>query len=549
MKGISQNLKRIKKKMLSSVGILSLLSISTLSHAQPQVEVFIGSEVTEYTFAGRSSDKGYIAYLESLGDKREVIRIPLTSNGSSKSFMPETDHIKELALSTDGRYLVWSENVLDQDGFIDHMLLKRYDFETETVIELTPPDHSGDATGSFSVSQLKFGKGTGKLSYLLGYGTSNVAYEHVVVHDIDTGSSDSFEMMDLPVTNGWHVISNYDFSDDGGRLLLQLNVRYSAGDCCFTRSGYLVVIETEEQGILQSIDMNDKPLMYAVDLSGNGKYIAFQDSGKLKRVAVDDGSSVLIKNSVYNSANNSVDWMQLSYLGDVVAASGNGKLLDGSRFTNRQRFGYSYGSTITQEFRPNPILVVDIDSEKSEIVNKFSSNQLYRAQPYILEDDGSSVFFQIQQSELGLNRIQSYFVSHQMTYQFKADDALTGGWYDSQNPGHGVNIHMALRSEGEGTLPIVTWYTVDAEGQPFWLIMEGTFEGNSISGDAYFVSGSQFGEGYSAADTTTTRWGEMTIDFSSCQSAKLTYQPSIDGFEAGEIDLDRLFAQQGIGCL
>lgn len=114
----------------------------------------------------------------------------------------------------------------------------------------------------------------------------------------------------------------------------------------------------------------------------------------------------------------------------------------------------------------------------------------------------------------------------------------SGSWFDQDRPGHGLSVEVV-----DDDTMVIYWYVYHPDGTPMWLISEATIEGGTATGDAYYVSGMQFG-GFDPAQRNLQIWGTVSLTFLSCNSARLSYDsPMSHGgtpFGAGEIDLVRL---------
>jgi hypothetical protein len=123
---------------------------------------------------------------------------------------------------------------------------------------------------------------------------------------------------------------------------------------------------------------------------------------------------------------------------------------------------------------------------------------------------------------------------------------LSGAWYDPSAPGHGISIEIL-----EGQRALVFWSVFDPQGAPLTLYVESRIEGDSIIGTAYAPRGMRFGR-FDRRELHAPVWGKVRIDFSSCDSARLSYDADGEAggatFGAGTIDLRRLTRIAGTTC-
>ncbi len=547
--------KKINNQALMIMWLLCFLVIPKL-HAQAQVRSALSSSHPEIIFAGFSQDGQYKGYVKKTNDEYQLIKSGTINFLDSQSVSREGVRIIEPTMSPSGDDMVWIEISYDTD--MDHQLF-RYNYSTDTLTQLTLSRPTDLQAGPLRLSSLEFIQDTGQLTYLLGVGTEYSFNEHLVIHDIQLGSQEWIKMDDVQPEFGWYSMATHDVSDDGSRILYSIRHVFVGSDCCHSRSAYLVIVDTASQDVLHSIDVRDTADVQFMDLSGDGKVVVYQDGGKTLKYHVDSASTsefyvdFIARRSAY------VRWLQLSHDGSVLAIQGRGQFADGRRIGPQQEF-LDYGSYRLQfTSRPLALVVHNMNSGQTELVNRFNGVQMYSAQPMSLSADGDVIHYITGQFNQPLGRAYSMFVEHAIEFKdFQADKSLAGAWYNAANPGQGIFISVApnpdqnpnLPSISEGSdIPLLSWFTVDNQGNPFWLYIEGSFEGNTISGTAQAVKGSQFGANFRTADTETTVWGEVTMTFESCAEAVVSYQPQVEGFEAGQMSMQRLTAQSGLGCL
>jgi len=133
--------------------------------------------------------------------------------------------------------------------------------------------------------------------------------------------------------------------------------------------------------------------------------------------------------------------------------------------------------------------------------------------------------------------------------------SYSGAWYNPDQTGYGISVEVL---DDERT--IFFWYTYDQEGNPFWLLAEGVNSKVHLSGmfiphirveaTAYFYEGMIWGE-FDPATRARQEWGTIILDFPywSCNRAHMEWHPTMEGFTAGDTDLERLTSLYGLDCV
>jgi cysteine-rich repeat protein len=114
---------------------------------------------------------------------------------------------------------------------------------------------------------------------------------------------------------------------------------------------------------------------------------------------------------------------------------------------------------------------------------------------------------------------------------------MDGAWYDPNTSGQGFFIDAHPDPEG-GDFIFVSWFTYGedtASGQR-WLTAQGAFEGSVAEIVISETTGGSFDD---PLDPSTVPVGTMTLDFSDCKNALLSYSLPEDGLE-GDISLTRV---------
>ena len=90
-----------------------------------------------------------------------------------------------------------------------------------------------------------------------------------------------------------------------------------------------------------------------------------------------------------------------------------------------------------------------------------------------------------------------------------------------------------------------------SQARPFWTIGVGEVEeGRTIRvEEVFFTRGGAFGSAFNPDEVTTVLWGSLLIEFLSCSTGRLSWQPSESSFDAGAYDIFRLANDPfGDGC-
>ena len=114
---------------------------------------------------------------------------------------------------------------------------------------------------------------------------------------------------------------------------------------------------------------------------------------------------------------------------------------------------------------------------------------------------------------------------------------MDGAWFDPGTSGQGYFIDAHPDPEG-GNLIFVSWFTygnATASGQR-WLTAQGGFEGSMAEIDVFETTGGSFDD---PMPPDTTKVGTMSLDFTDCSNALLSYSLPVDPAE-GDIAITRV---------
>jgi hypothetical protein len=114
---------------------------------------------------------------------------------------------------------------------------------------------------------------------------------------------------------------------------------------------------------------------------------------------------------------------------------------------------------------------------------------------------------------------------------------MDGAWFDFDTPGQGFFIDAHPDAEGDKFI-FVSWFTYGeqtASGQR-WLTAQGDFEGSTAEIDVWETTGGSFDD---PEPINRTKVGTMSLDFTDCSNAQLTYSLPADSAE-GDIAITRV---------
>lgn len=146
--------------------------------------------------------------------------------------------------------------------------------------------------------------------------------------------------------------------------------------------------------------------------------------------------------------------------------------------------------------------------------------------------DGSEYGF--SQGEMPLDRLS--VLSGNVKNQTGIKTCHTGSWYNPTQSGHGFLVQVIA---GEVDRMILTWFTYH-NGEQYWMIADGNIEGDTVVMNAYSASGPNFPPEYNTQDYSPELWGQITFKIKGDESATVSWQPELTGFEAGSLAVNKL---------
>ena len=117
---------------------------------------------------------------------------------------------------------------------------------------------------------------------------------------------------------------------------------------------------------------------------------------------------------------------------------------------------------------------------------------------------------------------------------------LSGSWFDPERNGEGFLLEFTQNSSDN--LVTVYWFTYD-DGRPYWLFGATSYQttDDKITVELSEVNGPSFGADFDSSEVSVSDWGEIELQFSSCQKARAEWRS--DEGEQGSFDLQRIVAR------
>lgn len=122
--------------------------------------------------------------------------------------------------------------------------------------------------------------------------------------------------------------------------------------------------------------------------------------------------------------------------------------------------------------------------------------------------------------------------------------ACPPAWVDPGTTGHGLTLEIL---DEENLL--VYWFTFDNAGNPAWLIALGTHAGTTATAEALIVEGGRFPPAFNPESIQLQDWGELELEFFSCDQAELRWTTHFPGFGDGSMPLTRLSRMDDHSCI
>lgn len=119
----------------------------------------------------------------------------------------------------------------------------------------------------------------------------------------------------------------------------------------------------------------------------------------------------------------------------------------------------------------------------------------------------------------------------------------SGSWYDPTHSGAGFSLQWLYNGQA-----LLTWYTFDTQGDPYWIMGLGHYEdGRIVFPEMYTTSGGRFGEAIDPDDLEYAPWGRLILTLD-CASGTAHYDSILPAFGSGDLDLAHLTILQRPAC-
>ena len=155
---------------------------------------------------------------------------------------------------------------------------------------------------------------------------------------------------------------------------------------------------------------------------------------------------------------------------------------------------------------------------------------------YSFDEDGRQGQFPMQRVIPGSDNVCEG-LSGNTTQAVDINAGMDGAWFDRDTQGQGFFIDTHPDLDG-GNFIFVAWFTYGdktASGQR-WLTAQGSFEGSIAEIDVFETTDGSFDDPQA---TSTTKVGTMSLDFTDCSNALLTYALPAESAE-GDIAITRV---------
>jgi|GEM_PF-3261354 len=113
----------------------------------------------------------------------------------------------------------------------------------------------------------------------------------------------------------------------------------------------------------------------------------------------------------------------------------------------------------------------------------------------------------------------------------------SGSWFNPSENGHGF-MSQVVNNNGEDVM-VLTWYNYH-EGQQLWLSAIGSITGYQVDLQAITVDGAQFPPHFNPDEAEFKLWGDISFELLTDDKARISWDSVVDGFDPGQIIVERL---------
>jgi hypothetical protein len=121
----------------------------------------------------------------------------------------------------------------------------------------------------------------------------------------------------------------------------------------------------------------------------------------------------------------------------------------------------------------------------------------------------------------------------------------SGSFYDPAHNGEGFAVHWT-----SADLAILTWYSYDSEGNPYWMLGTGQRDSEGIIrfDDLHATRGARFGAAFEDDDVERFAWGHVEFN-ADCLGGSAAYESVLPDFGSGGFSLARLTGLFETACM
>src|SRR5688572_12509077 len=153
----------------------------------------------------------------------------------------------------------------------------------------------------------------------------------------------------------------------------------------------------------------------------------------------------------------------------------------------------------------------------------------------------------------GANPRLKVWASSNRLGDFGIQNGISGSWYDPAQPGYGVHIEvLAPATAGGPNRVAMAWYTYNRQGGgQRWIVGDGTVNASgriAVISNAISTTGGGFPPNFNPASVQSTPFGTITLEFSGCNNATLSFTSSDPNFGSGSVPLQRLTSIANLPC-
>ncbi len=147
-------------------------------------------------------------------------------------------------------------------------------------------------------------------------------------------------------------------------------------------------------------------------------------------------------------------------------------------------------------------------------------------------DDKDCLFDACELADAQNITLSSEPLNIQLTHKKDVLPHYTGMWFNPEESGHGLQFEVL--DQDNAAILYVTWFA-HVDGEPIWLTGSGPLLGDRAFVNLIITNGQDFPD-----SMNPEMWGELRVKFDSLNHASLSWTPQLEGFEVGELVVERL---------